>query len=115
MNKQYKKELEIAEANLADARKRGEAALGRNALEHIESLLTPEEIAASNLRVAVMIEISNARRERGVSQKKLGEMIGIKQSVISRMETGRTWPQLDTILKVLAPLGKTLYVGDLNK
>jgi len=37
-------------------------------------------------------------------------MSGVKQPVIARMETGSTSPQLDTILKILAPLGKTLAV-----
>jgi hypothetical protein len=31
------------------------------------------------------------------------------------MERGSTSPQLETVLKVLAPLGKTLYIGDLPK
>ncbi|MDR1802625.1 MAG: helix-turn-helix transcriptional regulator [Treponema sp.] len=76
---------------------------------------TPEEIAASNLRVAMMIELANARQERGISQKKLEELSGVKQPVIARMEKGSTSPQLDTVLKVLAPLGKTLYIGDIRK
>ena len=76
---------------------------------------TPEEIAASNLRLAMMIELANARQERGISQKKLEELSGVKQPVIARMEKGSTSPQLDTVLKVLAPLGKTLYIGDIRK
>ena len=78
-----------------------------------KELFTPEEIAANDLRVAVMIEIVRARKERGISQKKLEELSGVKQPIIARMEKGSTKPQLDTILKVLAPLGKTLYIGDL--
>ena len=76
---------------------------------------TPEEIAASDLRVALIGELIEAREERGLSQKKLEELSGVKQPVIARMEKGYTSPQLDTILKVLAPLGKTLYIGDLKK
>ena len=34
----------------------------------------------------------------------------MKQPVIARMEKGVTIPQLDTILKVIAPLGKTLAI-----
>jgi len=30
------------------------------------------------------------------------------------MENGTNSPQLDTVLKVLASLGKTLYIGDLE-
>ena len=52
--------------------------------------------------------------EKGISQKKLEELSGVKQPVIARMEKGVTSPQLDTILKVLAPLGKTLAIVPLQ-
>ena len=38
----------------------------------------------------------------------------MKQPIIARMEKGITNPQLDTILKVLAPLGKTLAIVSLE-
>ena len=81
----------------------------------MDSILTPEEIAESNLRVAIIGELIKARQERGISQKKLEELSGVKQPVIARMERGTTNPQLDTILKVLAPLGKTLAVVPLEQ
>ena len=76
-------------------------------------IMTPGERAASNLRVAMMLELAAARAEKGISQKKLEALSGVKQPVIARMEKGYTNTQLDTVLKVLAPLGKTLYIGDL--
>ena len=60
-------------------------------------------------------ELVKARKERGLSQKQLEELTGVKQPVIARMENGSTTPNLSTILKVLAPLGKTLYIGDLKE
>ena len=90
------------------------SAIGQNALEFIDSLLTPEEILESDLRVALIGELIKARQEKGFSQKKLEELSGVKQPVIARMEKGQTSPQLDTILKVLAPLGKTLAIVPLN-
>lgn len=78
------------------------------------TLFSKEEIAESNLRVALIGEIIKAREEMGISQKKLEELSGVRQSVIARLERGNTSPQLDTILKILAPLGKTLYIGDLK-
>lgn len=90
------------------------SAIGKNALEFIDSLLTPEEILESDLRVALIGELIKARQERGLSQKKLEELSGVRQPVIARMEKGQTSPQLDTILKVLAPLGKTLAIVPLN-
>ena len=89
-------------------------AIGRDALEFIDTLLTPEEIAESNLRVALIGELIKARQEKGLSQKKLEELSGVKQPVIARMEKGITNPQLDTLLKVLAPLGKTLAIVPLD-
>ena len=80
-----------------------------------KEMFTPEEIAESNLRVALIGELGKARKERGLSQKQLEELTGVKQPVIARMENGSTTPNLSTILKVHAPLGKTLYIGDLKE
>ena len=66
------------------------------------------------MRVAIISAIIEARHEQGISQKQLEELSGVKQPVIARMETGKTNPQLDTILKILASLGKTLAVVPLN-
>ena len=88
---------------------------GRTWVEAEKELFTPEEIAVSNLRVDIMVELTKARNERGISQRNLEELSGVKQPVIARMENGTTSPQLDTVLKILAPLGKTLYVGDLHE
>jgi len=38
------------------------------------------------------------------------ELTGVRKSTIARMEAGTNSPTLDTLLKVLAPLGKTLAV-----
>ena len=80
----------------------------------MNSLLTPEEIAESNLRVALIGELIKARQEKGLSQKRLEELSGVKQPIIARMERGITSPQLETVLKVLAPLGKTLAIVPLE-
>ncbi|MCC8048363.1 MAG: helix-turn-helix transcriptional regulator [Oscillospiraceae bacterium] len=86
------------------------SALGRTWEELEKEIFTPEEIAASDLRVAIIGELIKARHEKGISQKKLEELSGVKQPVIARMEKGSTSPRLDTVLKVLAPLGKTLAI-----
>lgn len=88
--------------------------IGQDALGFIDNLLTPEEIAESDLRVALIAELVKARKEKGYSQKKLEELSGVKQPIIARMERGRTSPQIDTVLKVLAPLGKTLAIVSLD-
>lgn len=71
---------------------------------------TPEEIAESDMRVALITALVKARQEQGISQRQLEQLSGIKQPQIARMERGDANPQLDTLLKVLAPLGKTLQI-----
>ena len=85
-------------------------AVGRDAAEFIDNLLTPEERAESDLRVALISEIIKARKKKGISQKKLEELSGVKQPIIARMERGTTNPQLDTMVKILTPLGMKLVI-----
>ena len=113
-DKEYAEALKQAAFNLADLRERGEDAISGDWDELRQELFTPEENAASDLRVAMMMELVNARQERGISQKKLEELSGVRQPIIARMEKGYTSPQIDTVLKVLAPLGKTLAVVPLE-
>lgn len=90
------------------------SAIGHSWDEVRKELFTPQEIAESNLRVALIGELIKARQEKGISQKKLEELSGVKQPIIARMEKGTTSPQLETVLKVLAPLGKTLAIVPLE-
>jgi len=113
-DKDYLEAIEQAKANLADAKERGADAIGATWEELRTELFTPEEIAASNLRVAIIGELIKARQVKNISQRELETLSGVKQPIISRMESGSTSPQLDTVLKVLGALGKTLYVGDLQ-
>jgi hypothetical protein len=61
-NSQYDEAIEQAKANLADVRERGDDAIGGSWEDLRLELLTPEERAASRLRVAEMIESTRAKR-----------------------------------------------------
>ena len=80
-----------------------------------KELFTEEEIRESDLRVAFLGELIEARNDGKISQRQLEEMSGIKQPAIARIEKGEVNPRLDTILKILAPLGKTLAVVPISK
>jgi len=90
------------------------SAIGGTWDELQKELFTPEEIAASNLRVSLIGELIKARQEQGISQRKLEELSGVKQPIIARMEKGSTKTQFDTVVKLLRALGKTLVVAPLN-
>ena len=73
-----------------------------------------EEIIENDLIAGLVGEMINARKEQSISQRELEAISGIQQSVIARMESGKTDPQLSTILKLLIPMGKTLAVVPLG-
>jgi Trp operon repressor len=92
------------------------SAIGGTWDDHEKELLkaghiTQEEIDESEARVAIMCALIDARNEKKISQRKLEELSGVRQAVISRAELGQTSPTIDTLLRVLAPLGKTLVVA----
>ncbi|MBP5737984.1 MAG: helix-turn-helix transcriptional regulator [Abditibacteriota bacterium] len=88
---------------------------GRTWEEFEKEVFTPEEIAESKLRVALMCRFIDAGNEAGISQRELEKLSGISQSSIARMEKGYTVPQLNTLLKLLAAMGKTLDIVPLEK
>ena len=51
-----------------------------------------------------------ARERKGLSQRDLAELSGVKQPAIARLESMKSTPQIDTLLKILAPLGYTLSI-----
>ncbi len=54
--------------------------------------------------------IQNARRKEGLKQSELAEKIGISEKHLSKIETGKNYPALDTFLKLLNVLN--LPLGD---
>lgn len=60
-------------------------------------------------------DLAQTRRESDFSQMRLGEAAGIRQPVISRIEGGDIAPQINTLFKLLTPMGKTLAIVDLDE
>lgn len=55
------------------------------------------------------------REEKGLTQAQLAEMCNVKQPVIARMESSVHSPQIDSLLKILTPLGYTLQIVPMRK
>jgi len=91
-----------------------DSAIGRSWDDLEKEIYTPQEIAESDLRVALIGELIKARKEKGLSQKQLEKLSGVSQPVIARMEAGSSNPQVGTMLKVLLSLGKTLAIVPLE-
>ncbi|MCL2443115.1 MAG: helix-turn-helix domain-containing protein [Treponema sp.] len=58
----------------------------------------------------IIEEIIMARREKNLTQKGLAQLVGTKQSNISRLESGNYNPSMDFLQKIAAAMGKRLEV-----
>lgn len=66
-----------------------------------------EEAEALSQIVKAMVEQRNAL---GLSQRELAALCGIPQSSVARIESFKTVPNLDTLLKIFQQLGLKLSV-----
>jgi len=55
-------------------------------------------------------ELIKLRIEKGLSQKQLADIIGTKQSAISRLESADTNPSIEFLNKIAIALGKKLHI-----
>ena len=86
-----------------------------NKMFNDNEFVTPEERERINFEVSLIGKIIEAREAKGLSQRELAELSGVKQPAIARMESMKTTPQIDTLIKVLMPLGYTLAIVPLNQ
>ncbi|MCL2215711.1 MAG: helix-turn-helix domain-containing protein [Defluviitaleaceae bacterium] len=80
-----------------------------------ETRVSPAERERINFEVALIGKMIEAREEKGLSQRELAELSGVKQPAIARLESLRATPQIDTLFKVLYPLGYTMQIVPLSK
>ena len=69
-----------------------------------------DELKKNEAEYKIIREIIMARKERNLTQKDLAELIGTKQSNISRFERGNYNPTIDFLNKMAHAVGKQLEV-----
>jgi DNA-binding XRE family transcriptional regulator len=75
-----------------------------------DTRVSPADRARINFEVALIGKMIEAREEKGFSQRELAKISGVKQPAIARLESLRATPQVDTLFKVLYPLGYTIKI-----
>ncbi len=80
-----------------------------------DTKVSPAEKAQIEFETALIGKIIEAREEKGLSQRDLAEISGVKQPAIARLESMRSTPQIDTLFKILSPLGYTLSIVPAEK
>jgi predicted transcriptional regulator len=68
------------------------------------------ELKKNEVEYKIIEEIILARKEKNLTQKELAELIGTKQSNISRLEGGNYNPSLDLLNRIAVAMGKELEV-----
>jgi len=54
--------------------------------------------------------IKNLRKEKGLSQQQMADNAHVIRETISRIETLMTSPQVNTLIKILEPVGYTIKI-----
>ena len=73
--------------------------------------LSKKEIEEIEALASIVSAIIDKRHEMGLSQRDLAELCGIPQSSVARIETFKTTPNVETLIKLLQPLGLKLTVS----
>lgn len=80
-----------------------------------ELTLSEEEKNIIELEKNLIRTLVAVREEKGLTQIDVAEMCNVKQPVIARLEASTHSPQIDSLLKILVPLGYTLQIVPLSK
>lgn len=72
--------------------------------------ISQEDISAIELEKDLIRTMVAIREEKGLTQSQLAEICNVKQPVIARLESSVHSPQIDSLLKILVPLGYTLQI-----
>ncbi|NLT46466.1 MAG: helix-turn-helix transcriptional regulator [Thermotogaceae bacterium] len=80
-------------------------------LEQIAKTYNVEDsLAIGRIKGQVASQLMSYRKERGLSQKQLGELLGFKQPYVSNIERGEENLSLETLVKISACLEGRLNV-----
>lgn len=80
-----------------------------------EDRVSPADRERINFEISLIGKMIEAREKKGLSQRELAELSGVKQPAIARLESLKATPQIDTLFKVLLPLGYTLEIVPLGR
>jgi predicted transcriptional regulator len=69
-----------------------------------------QELKNNEAEYKIIEEIITARQEKNLTQKDLAELVGTRQSNISRLESGNYNPTLEFLNKIARAIGKELEI-----
>ena len=84
--------------------------------EHVKQTdpIGKEILEEAEAEAAIISAMIKQRSALGMSQRELARLCDIPQSSVARIESSKTTPRLDTILKIYRQLGLTLRATSLS-
>ncbi len=81
--------------------------------EHVKSIDSEnkKDMEETESIAAIISAVIEQRNALGISQRELATICGIPQSSVARIESYKTTPNLNTLLKIMRPLGLKLTVS----
>ena len=82
--------------------------------ENRQNFIKREELL-KELEFEFVSELIKIRKEKKLSQQKLADSADVIRETIARIENLITSPQLNTLIKILEPMGYTVKIVPLQK
>lgn len=79
------------------------------------SRVSEEEYQKMMFETELIGKIIEAREAKELSQRELAEKTGIKQPAIARLEKMKSSPTVDTLIRILVPLGYRLTIVPIDE
>ena len=82
--------------------------------EYFDNNVCEEDKSEIEFQAELISKLIEVRNSKKYSQRKLAEICNVKQPEIARIESFKCSPQVDTLIKLLVPLGYTLKIEAIN-
>lgn len=73
--------------------------------------VTKQDVEEMEALAAIISAIIDRRKELGYSQRELADMCGLPHSSVARIEACVVKPNVETLIKIMKPLGLVLSVS----
>ena len=82
--------------------------------ENIDKYVEREKIL-QNIEYKFVKDLINLRHERGLTQQQMADNANVIRETIARIENQMTSPQVNTLIKILEPIGYTIRIVPIDK
>lgn len=83
-------------------------------MKEVNKYIEKERIL-TNLEYELVKQFVKVRKDNNLSQQKMADQSNVIRETIARIENSMTSPQVNTLIKILEPIGYTLKIVPIEK